>query len=510
MHPLTNESADYLLSLKDSDLKAWLGRLPKPKAAAVVSQLASHRTPKERATESLYEFVKQAWWIVEPETDFADGWHIRAICQHLEAVTRGEIRDLLINVPPGCCKSLLCSVFWPAWVWTWNPAARWLFASYAQELSTRDSVKCRNIVGSPWYQENWNVVLVSDQNQKTRFDTAARGWRLATSVGGRGLGEHPDFIVVDDPHSTKEADSDLERQQAIEWWDGTISSRGRTRNSRRVVIMQRLHEADLSAHILAKGKTEHICLPMEFEVGRMKPTSLGWMDPREKEGDLLWPDLFTPTMVAELKGEMGEYRAAGQLQQRPAPRAGGMFHREWFKPVVEAPKCDQYVRYWDKAGTDGAGDWTVGLLMGRQGDRRFIIDVVRAQLSAGRRDDLIDLTAGLDDADYGAAVKQWFEEEPGSGGKQSAEISRRSLSNKNYRVESEKVTGSKVDRADALRSAAELGNVYIVKAKWNLAFLEELANFPNGRHDDQVDAASGSFNHLGNETAFGIYFSGRA
>lgn len=300
-----------------------------------IAMLAS-RALSER---SLYGFVKQAWPVVD-SVRFIDGWHIEQVCRHLEAVTRGEISDLVVNIPPGCCKSLLTCVFWPAWVWgpcRW-PSARWLFSSYSQDLSTRDSVRCRALVESQWYQTLWpHVRLTDDQNQKTRYDTTVGGWRIATSVTGRGTGEHPDFVVADDPHNVRQAMSDVERRAALEWWDGTILTRGVIKRSRRVIVMQRLHPDDLSGHALRSGGAEHLCLAMEFEPERVCVTKLGLADQRTQPGELLWdrqPDgkrgPFTRQVVDRLKLRLGA-RAAGQLQQRPISRGGAMFRAADFR-----------------------------------------------------------------------------------------------------------------------------------------------------------------------------------
>jgi hypothetical protein len=218
------------------------------------------------AERSLHHFVRQAWPIVE-SAPFIDGWHIRAICAHLEAVTRGDILKLLINVPPGCSKSLLTCVFWPAWEWVNNPTLRLFFASYDQRLSTRDSVKCRILIGSQWYQANWGerFQFTGDQNQKTYYENNRGGYRLATSVGGHGTGEHPDRIVIDDPHDVRGSESEAERQSAHGWWNLTMGARGVSRSARRVIIMQRLHQDDLSGRVLDQGGFEHICLPMRYE-----------------------------------------------------------------------------------------------------------------------------------------------------------------------------------------------------------------------------------------------------
>jgi hypothetical protein len=174
-------------------------------------------------------YVREAWHIAEPATKYVHGWHIDAIAEHLQAVNRGEIRNLLINIPPRHSKSLLVSVFWPTWVWSWNPSVRWLFASYAQSLSTRDSVKSRRLIESPWYQTQWGhrFRLTYDQNQKVRFDNDRTGYRLATSVGGSATGEGGDVIVADDPHNVKDGESEAERESVLVSLSVTSGSDGR-------------------------------------------------------------------------------------------------------------------------------------------------------------------------------------------------------------------------------------------------------------------------------------------
>jgi len=221
-----------------------------------------------REEPSLYEFVRQAWHVLEPSTEYVDGWHIRTMCEHLEAVSDGRIRDLLINVPPRHMKSLTASVFWPCWVWTKNPERRWLYCSYAQRLATRDSLKCRRLITSPWYQRNWGHVfrLMGDQNEKARFENDRTGYRLATSVHGSNTGEGADIIVCDDPHNIRERESEVKREAVLMWWDEVMSTRlNNPQTGARVIVMQRLHERDLSGHVIEKGGWDHLCLPARFE-----------------------------------------------------------------------------------------------------------------------------------------------------------------------------------------------------------------------------------------------------
>ena len=265
----------------------------------------------EKARRRLHEFVRQAWPVLEPSTPFVDGIHVQAICLHLQAVIEGRIRDLIINVPPGHSKSLLTAVFWPAWVWIDRPQIRWLFASYAAALSVRDSVRCRRLIESEWYQRRWGnrYRLSGDQNQKNRFENDQTGYRIATSVGGSATGERADVVVVDDPHSVDQAESDAERRTAVEWFNGTMCTRLNDFTSgHRIVIQQRLHENDLTGDLLSKGGFEQLCLPAEFEPERRCATSIGWSDPRVEPGELLWPEKISAAHLEALKLQLGSYR----------------------------------------------------------------------------------------------------------------------------------------------------------------------------------------------------------
>jgi predicted phage terminase large subunit-like protein len=327
------------------------------------------RTPAERQADldredsrrNLYEYVKLAWHIVEPGVDFIPGWHIEAICEHLEAAYERRIRNLLINVPPRHMKSLCVSVFFPTWVWgpQKNPATRFLCASYAESLAIRDSLKCRNIIRSTWYRRRWGDVfyLTADQNQKTRFENSQTGYRLAVGVGGSATGEGGDFLIVDDPLKALDCDSDAAITGANEWWDNTLSTRGNDpKTFVRIVIMQRLAENDLTGHILDRAKHEGaepwevLCLPAEYEPQPYVST-INWEDKRTEKGELLWPARYDRRSLQELQINLGPRHAAGQLQQRPAPAGGTIFHRDWWDPSnrydIEDPRYrNSYVARW--------------------------------------------------------------------------------------------------------------------------------------------------------------------
>ncbi len=456
-------------------------------------------------------FLKYAWHVIEPAAIYKPNWHIDAICEHLKAVEDGEIRNLLINVPPRSMKSITISVGWPAFVWVNKPSTRFLFSSYAQSLAIRDALKSRRIIQSPWYQKYFkdSFKLAGDQNVKSRYDNDHQGYRISTSVGGSATGEGGDYVIVDDPHNVQEAESDVIRESTLIWWDEVMSSRlNDPEAGAKIIIMQRAHEDDLSGHVLEQGGYEHLMLPMEFDPDRKCSTSIGFSDPRVKRGELLFPDRAGPNAVAELKRSMGSYASAGQLQQSPAPRRGGMIKVDEINIVecIDEHNIKREWRSWDKAGTDGAGAFTVGARIGKYkkprqhdancghnkcgGSLYFVRNIVRGRWSAGPREHTI---AQISHAD-GKRVAIVIEQEPGSGGKESAQATKAKL--KNRKVEIERPTGSKEDRADPFAVAVENGEVDVLDAEWNLEYLEELRHFPGSKYKDQVDATAQGFNRL--------------
>ncbi|MDP2651579.1 MAG: LAGLIDADG family homing endonuclease, partial [bacterium] len=213
----------------------------------ILENLNINLIQKHLAEKSLLEYIKQAWSILEPKNPFKSGFHIEAICEHLEAITRGDIRRLIINIPPRHAKSLSVCVFWPTWEWGphGTPETRWLFSSYAESLAIRDSRKCRQLITSPWYQANWGdrFKLVYDQNAKQRFENDKRGHRIATTVMGVGTGEGGDRVIVDDPSNVTKIESSTRRLEVLMWWDESMSSRGDSpETSAYIIVMQRLHE----------------------------------------------------------------------------------------------------------------------------------------------------------------------------------------------------------------------------------------------------------------------------
>lgn len=289
------------------------------------------RRLNDRARDHLADFLRAAWPVVEPSTPLAWGWHLDAVCQHLEAVTRGDLRNLLITIPPGCTKSILVAVMWPAWVWATDPSVRWLFASNEGDLATRDSLACRYVVTSEWYQALFpHVQLVGDQNVKTWYQTSRRGHRQAVTVASKVTGKKGDVLVVDDPNDARRVEGESEQRAVVGWWRDAFFDRVNDFNTgRRVVIGQRTHQQDLIGFIKETGGFEELMIPEEFEPARRRATAIGWIDPRTAEGELLRPGRFGPDQVTAAKARLGTTGYRAKHQQDPQSREGYRFKVAW-------------------------------------------------------------------------------------------------------------------------------------------------------------------------------------
>lgn len=308
-------------------------------------------------TEDLAAFAKAAWHVLEPTSPLKWGWALDAICDHLTAVTHGQITRLLMNVPPGCMKSLMTGVIWPAWEWTdlKRRGYRYLGTSHKQDLALRDNLKCRRLIQSDWYQRRWPLRLTTDQNAKTKFENEATGFREAMAFKSM-TGSRGDRVMLDDPLSVDQGNSDVEILSAAVTFTEALPTRVNNDTSAIVVIMQRLHEGDTSGIIIERelGYT-HLMLPMRFEPKRRCITNIGFKDPRKKDGELLFPERFSEKSVAGLEKVMGEYAVAGQLQQRPTPRGGGTFkhaHLQLWLAEWDIPDFIFIIQSYDTAFTD--------------------------------------------------------------------------------------------------------------------------------------------------------------
>lgn len=452
---------------------------------------------RRESSNSLSEYTMASWPLIEPRLPFIPGWHIDAICEHLEAVIAGEILKLIINIPPRHAKSTLVSVALPSWTWTRFPEKKFIYGSHSYSLSKRDSVKTRNVIQSSWYRDTFNIRwdLADDQNEKTNFLNTAGGSRRATSVMASIIGEGGDVLVLDDPHSPRSVRSEVKREDQIEWIDTEFFTRvNDPKTVAKIVIMQRLDEKDATAHLLAQGGWEHLMLPAEYDPARRCVTCLGWEDPRTKEGQPLWPERFdTPDLERVLKLPMGSKAWAGQGQQRPAPQEGNIVKRAWWKFYREAPGD------LDKVGIAGdltfkdteKSDFVALLTWGRRGANKYLLDIDHEQMDFNEQ---LRRFARMC-SKWPNATAKWIED--AANGAALVAMVKKTIPG----VIPVSPQGSKIARAEAIAPQIEAGNIYLPDPTYQphidsglaqkvLDFIEEWAVFPNGANDDRVDASS--------------------
>jgi predicted phage terminase large subunit-like protein len=321
------------------------------------------------------------------------------------------------------------------------------------------------------------------------------GFKIATSVGGLGTGERGDRWVIDDPHNIKDGESEAKREATLLWLEEVVPTRmSSPEKSAIVMIMQRVHDRDCSGLVLSKDLGyEHLMLPMEFEPEKKCYTSIGFEDPREEDGELLWPQQMTPHVVERDKIAMTAYAVASQFQQRPAPRGGGLVKREWFEIVDRPPENPiRRTRGWDLAATEKLHSaYTAGTKMSRDVDNTIYVEHVdRGRWSPGQVEKRIKTNAQHD----GYSVRISIPQDPGQAGKAQVKYLIRGLTG--YVARSSPETGDKETRFEPFAAQAEAGNVKLVRGLWNDAYLDELCIFPYGEFADQADSTSRAFADL--------------
>ena len=504
---------------------------------------------KLHAELSLYEYVKQGWPVLHPSIPFTEGKVVHCVAEHLQAVTEGDVDKLVINIPPGCTKSMLANVYWPSWEWGPFGMAdtQYINASYDKRLAVRDMMYCRDLISSEWYQSRWPLEWKEDDRGKEKFSNAKRGFRYATSVGGGLTGWRGQRFIIDDPHSVQLAESEAERSEAKFWFTEVTPTRFTDpKKPVYVIIMQRLHVEDISGVILGKLLEEqgwtHLCFPMEaepkfFSYTRVKPRHVPaeltavkrheeegeqlpqWVpadedDPEaerlycqdwREEGELLWPERYDEEAVRTLKAQLmvegGDYAVAGQLQQRPVPREGGMFKTDKLCFVDEIPEdvTGTRVRGWDMAGTGqrpgekkgSKAAWTVGakLLLDWEGNL-WIEDVVRFR---GEPDEVLARIVEVAEQD-GSEVQISIPQDPGQAGK--AQVNHYAKHLHGYDVVFSPESGDKDLRATPFSAQVNVGNVRVLRAPWNGPLVAEIGLFPGSTFKDQVDALSRAYGEM--------------
>lgn len=442
---------------------------------------------KELCKRSLAEFAKRAWHVLEPAAELKWGWALDAICEHLEAVTDGRITRLLINVPPGCMKSLLTGVIWPAWEWgpKGMPEMRFIGTAHEETLAIRDSRKCRDLIKSEWYQSLWPVELASDLDGKREFGNTSKGVRQARSFTSM-TGVRGDRVMLDDPISADAANSESKLEAAKIAFTETLPTRINSNKSAIVVIMQRLNEKDVSGVILSMALPYvHLRIPMRFEKSNKCVTSIGWEDPRTEDGELMFPERFGEEQVTELERTLGSYGTAGQLQQRPSPRGGGILKEEWFKYYEKLPELDFRIIHADTAQkTAESNDYSVFQCWGRSTvGQAVLIDQIRGKweapelLSRARSFWLKHLH------EHESQLRAMIVEDKSSGTGLIQTLRREGVS-----ILPIQRNKDKISRAHDIAPFAESGNILLpIDASWLSDFMDEVVSFPGGAHDDQLD-----------------------
>jgi predicted phage terminase large subunit-like protein len=433
--------------------------------------------------QRLSYFTRRTFATVDPGAIYLHNWHIDLIAEYLTACTYGQITRLLINMPPRYLKSISVSVAWPAWLLGHNPSAKILASSYSDKLSLKHSVDCRLVVQSDWYRRVFpGVVLTPDQNEKSKFVTTARGHRIATSTRGTATGEGGDYLIVDDAHDPRRAESPTERNNTIDWYDQTYSTRLNDKIKGVIVaVMQRLHYQDLSQHLIDQGGWTHLVLPAVAEVKTI--IDYGRVHKVREVGDILHPEREGQAELERARKTLRTYGYAGQYQQAPVPRDGGMIKTQWVKRYGTAPaRPIRVVQSWDTAYKPGQlNDPSVCTTWAETANGYYLLDVWRDRVEYPA---LKRAVLSLADKYKPAAI---LIEDKASGQSLIQDIK----STTRLPVIAITPVADKLTRMSTQSPQIESGLVYLPEsADWLVDYETELYTFPLSAHDDQVDSTS--------------------
>lgn len=483
---------------------------------------------KYAAEHSLYEFFKQAWIYIEGDIPFIDSWHIRAICEHLEACYRREIKNLIISVPPRTGKTSLISIAFPAWVWIHKQQEKFLCASATIGLSLEIAGKARRLIQSDWYLKNWGnkVKLIKDQNTKSYYQNNRGGFRISTSVNSSGMGKGGSIFITDDLNDPKN-NTEIDRNNVINWWRQVWTSRkGNIANDVRIIVQQRTHENDITGYIKTndiKKKWTFLNLPNEFEYNYRSITVINgvefWRDPRTTENELLIPKRINFEETADLKIDMGSYDYASQYQQRPSPLEGGIIKKNWFKKWIRPvlPKIEYVLQSWDTAISDSAtANYSACTTWGVFVDENDLYNVLMLSMWRGRvifpdlRDRAIRLFNNYLDIGTNKLttypkykVDRVLIEGKATGDPLVYDLRRAGINATAYTP-----IGDKTSRVQRITHFIECGLIWLpIELKndnknndkllnWADEFVESVGSFPSSDSRDLVDSMTQSFSYL--------------
>ncbi len=437
---------------------------------------------------NLSYFIQRSFYIVNQGTKYKHNWHIDAISEALNQIYKGNIKRLIINMPPRYLKSFCVSVAFPAWVLGNNPEKRIIVASYSEKLSLKHSTDCRLIIENEWFQNIFkNCILSKNQNEKYKFSTTFNGYRFATSINGTLTGEGGDILIVDDPHNPQDVLNNKYRQKTIDWYGNTFSSRlNDKKNGAIIIVMQRLHNEDLSGYLLEKGGWTHLNLPVLFE--EETKISIGNFSKIIKKGELLFEEREGEREIEKIKLDMGTYTFNAQYQQKPMVENSGMFKKEWLKYYDKDINFENIYLSFDTAIKAGVNnDPTVCTIWGEYKNNYYLIDVFRKWLEyPDLKKEAINLIKKYEPL----AV---LIEDKASGQSLIQDLKNTIKSN----IIPIKVTKDKITRFASVTPFFESGRIFIFKNNfWQFDFEYELMGFPNIKHDDQVDSVSQFLNWI--------------
>ncbi|WP_439575938.1 phage terminase large subunit [Phreatobacter sp.] len=440
----------------------------------------------------LSAFTHRAFLHLEEGNDYLHNWHIDHISWQLTRLARGDIRRLIINVPPRSMKSIQVSIAFSAWALGHDPTARILCVSYAEALARKLSIDTRSVMTSDWYQEAFPETELTRHRQRVlEIQTRQGGYRLAAGMGGSILGRGADLIIIDDPQKAVQGVSEAGRRQAREFYDNALVTRlNDKRHGAIILIMQRLHQDDLVGHVLERDDWEHVVLPAIAP----EDASFQLSDNPQKvfmrrKGSVLHPEREPLPILEKVRQQQGSLQFSAQYQQQPVPADGNVLKRDWLRFYATVPKTfDLTMVSWDTASTLGeASDWSVATVWGAMGQDFYLLDVVRDRMEfPALRQRMIDLNRSwsadailIEDSELGRALSQDL--------RRAGEL----------RPILKKPRFDKQTRFVAQVTRFEAGQVWLPEeVPWLGAFVDELLSFPNGRHDDQVDSVSQALDHL--------------
>lgn len=452
---------------------------------------------------SLAEFVKKSWPILEPTDPLIWNWHLDAICDHVQALLEGRIpkNNLVITVPPGSMKSRIVSVCAPCWWWIHQPSWRAIFSSTNPRLTMRDSVNRRTLLTSSWYQESFHPTwrFAEDQNTKSLYKNTAQGWHAAVSANAAITGERANALFWDDPLDAALANSRTEREGVIYWYDNAFANRLSSEKGVRCGIMQRLHEEDLAGHVIKSGEYEELKIQQLFTAPTEKKprvvTSIGWTDPRTQDRELMFPARFSVKGLTTEKRRLGTAGFSAQQQQEPSPAGGLLFKRDWWRvfkmPDGHEGMTNEQLRTalgiqrigsgFDTALTEKtANDFSSNHVIAQTQNRFLVLDHRKEKLEFPAVQKWV-VANGARWKPEGIPIE--------GGGSASGKAIVQGIRMDTTLPAIEVPNIAKEVRAARVSPTVEAGVVYLPEgAPWVDEFIESMAKFPRGAHDDDVDS----------------------